>query len=226
MLILLFLAFSPAFSGAAWAAPINTNSVSIPDAPAWLKASRVDSLTDHMGSELEWDIRKFAVTWYNDEAAFEKAHGFTSNVLAVTRGWENKMWIGPKVTDKNFNEVFSHELVHMILAQKYKGAVPKWLEEGMANYFAKGGEMDYKWLASQPAMPVHSLAHPFSGGANSVRYVYMASLAVMQMIAAKCPIHDLLQLSLGSSLEAYLGTTCEIPDLDASFKVWVKKKAG
>ena len=102
--------FLPLFCGillfsavTAMAKPIDTNEVSMPDAPDWLKASRVEQLTDHMGAELEWDIRKFNVKFYTSEAEFEKAHGFTSNVLAVTRGWENAMWIGPQVTDLPHN---------------------------------------------------------------------------------------------------------------------------
>ena len=110
--------------------------------------------------------------------------------------------------------------------QKYKNAIPPWLEEGLANWAAKHGTIDYKYLASQPAVDVKTMGHPFGNGGPGPRYHYMASTALMEMIGSHCQIHDLLQLSVGEKLEGYLGTFCDIPDLNAEFHKFVARKAG
>ena len=85
------------------------------------------------------------------------------------------------------DHVIGHELVHVILRQKYKGAIPGWLEEGLANYTGKmGGKVDYKWLQTQPKVDVMTLSHPFSGSVG-FRYHYIASTGVMEMIASSDP---------------------------------------
>lgn len=209
----------------AWAEPITTNEVSIPDPPKWLTAAKVDNVVDQIQHFLEWDINRVNVKWYTDQAEFKKAHGYDDSVLAVSRKSDNTVLVGPKVTADNFSDVFGHELVHVILFQKYGNAIPKWLEEGLANFVAKHGKVDYPWLASQPVIDVHTMEHPFKSTPAGAKYHYMASTALMEMIASKCDVHSLLQLSVGEKLEGYLGTFCEIPDLNAAFQAWLKKKS-
>jgi hypothetical protein len=173
------------------------------------------------------------MVWHPDQAEFEEGHKMGPAVLAYSNGPSNSVHVGPRVSSKTFDPVIGHELVHVILFQKYKGAVPKWLEEGLANYVGKWGEIDYKRLASGGAPEdVRSLVHPFKGTAgqsgdltDSARLHYMTSKALVEMIASKCSLRDLLQLSVGKSVENYLSTFCGIPDLNAEFKQWIAKKA-
>ena len=52
----------------------------------------------------------------------------------------------------------------------------------------------------------------------------MVSKALVEMISKKCDLSDLLQLSVGKNLDSYLGTFCEIKDLNQSFTMWLEKK--
>lgn len=221
-LIPLLLLLSPA----AWAShAIELNELTMPQAPDWLTESRVQSVVDHVSSRLEWDIHKFQVNWYTDQAAFEKTHGFGRTVLAITMKKTMTISVGPRVTSENFDQVFGHELVHVILGQKYHDAIPGWLEEGLANYISKHGTIDYAWLAGQPRPDVRTMTHPFKSAVESPQYQYMASTALIAMIDSKCGLDDMLQLSVGSKLEAYLSTFCGIPDINAAFDQWLKLKS-
>ena len=173
-----------------FAAELQTNSTYSADVPTWVTKNRIDKTTDRIQSFMEWDIHRVTVEWYKDQPTFEKAHGLgSSQVMAVSRRSENKILVGPKVNADNFDRIFGHELVHVISYQKYKDAIPKWLEEGLANYVAKNGSVDYKWLKSQPLpKDVRELTHPFGGSADSIRYHYEASQALAEMIAAKCDL--------------------------------------
>jgi hypothetical protein len=210
--------------------PIETNSVRSSNAPAWLTSSRVSKVTDKIGTALEWDVRKITLEFFYDQAAFRKAHGLDDSVLAFTVKTQNLVGIGPKVTATDFDQILGHELVHVILYQKYKGAVPGWLEEGLANHTVKYGKVDYAWLASLPERDVTSLVHPFSAGGRlgvgGPRYAYQASQALMEMIATRCDVKDLVTMSVGKKLESYLPTLCEIKDLNGDFRKWIQKKAG
>jgi hypothetical protein len=183
---------------------------------------------DKIMAKLEWDIRKIQLHFYTDQGQFRRAHGFDDTVLAFTIKPENSVSIGPRVTTQDFDPIFGHELVHVILYQKYKTAVPGWLEEGLANYLVNYGKVDYVWLASQPDRDILTLAHPFSSqgrvAVGGARYAYQASRALMEMIATHCPVTDLLQMSVGKKLEDYLPTLCGISDLNSEFKTWIKRK--
>jgi hypothetical protein len=223
------------------AVEIDSNAIHSAQAPAWLTSARLDQVVEKIQSRLEWDIRKVNLLWYGDQAEFFKVHRFEGNVLAFFRAQDNTVHLGPRVNDGNFNAVFGHELVHVILYQKYKGAVPKWLEEGLANYLSnhqppartKAGtsdlahwKVDYKWLASQGERDVLTLRHPFVGAVSgAARYHYQASQALMEMIASHCPVTDLLQLSVGKKLESFLSTLCGIEDINAEFRKWVKARS-
>lgn len=218
------------------AADITTNEIAMHGAPTWVTQARVDKVVAGIQSKLEWDIHKINVYWYGDEYSFERSCGLGAGVLAFSRRQDQTVHVGPRVTTADFDSVFGHELVHIILYQKYKDSIPSWLDEGLANFVSKHGTVDYKWLASEPPGDVHMLAHPFtpvySGGIavapptpERVRFCYEASTAVMEMITSKCALADILQLSLGSKLENYLSTLCGITDLNGEFRAWVLKKA-
>lgn len=172
---------------------------------------------------MEWDIRRANVFFYGTPEAFQKVHGYGPTVLAVSKERDNTIHLGPKVTLETFDTIVGHELVHIILYQKYKDAIPTWLVEGLANYASKK-PVDYKWLSTQPFIEVTSLTHPYKGNVN-FKYHYLASTAVMEMIASRCSMKDLLQLSVGKKIETYLKTYCEITDLNGDFKKWIAKKA-
>lgn len=211
------------FSTTAFSDEILTNNVKIPNPPAWLTESRVDRAATHVGNVLEWNIRRVTVYWYQSQTEFEKLHGFGPRVQAFSRPSDNTFHLGPQVTQANFEPIFQHELTHVIIAQKYRPAIPSWVEEGLANYVAKKGKVDYVWLASQPFRGVTSLTHPFRGAQDS-QYHYAASTAVVEMIAAKCSLSDLLQLSVGKKMETYLSTYCNLQDIDGEFKKWIETK--
>lgn len=215
------------------ASQILTNAAKFENPPQWLKEEQVEKVISDIQKYLEWDIRQVNVVWYDQQAAFQNFHHYDGSVLAVSKFAASKtekdtIHIGPRVEAKNFKAVFGHELVHVILNQKFGKSIPKWLEEGFANYIAKQGSVDYKWLSTQNIGEVRNLVHPFiNGGSASPRYHYQASTALVEMLAKRCPdgLNDLLQLSVGQSLEGYLSTTCEISDINAEFKKWVQSKS-
>lgn len=214
-----------AFTLSAHAKEIETNSVHMADAPEWLTRPRVEKVIDRIQMHLEWSIRKIETYWYADAASFSKAHSLGPLAMAVSKKSDNTIHMGPMVTSANFDAVFGHELVHIILGQKYKDAIPKWLEEGLANHLAKYGKVDYAWLKKQPfPEDVRTLTHPYSGAVSRIHYHYIASQALAEMIAKKCDLANLLRLSVERNMEDYLSTYCEIKDLNAEFKAWVKKK--
>ncbi len=201
---------------------IITNNVHMSNAPSWLSGSHMDRVVDSVQSKMEWDIRRISVTFYYDEPSFLKANQLGSSAVAITRRSDLSVHLGPEVKADNFDQVFAHELVHVISMQKYKGAIPNWLEEGLANHLSHYGAVDYNWLASQaPIGDVKELVHPFAGTVTRTRYIYMASTALAEKISAKCDFTELLRMSVKRKLENYLGNICDIHDLNGSFKNWV-----
>lgn len=226
--VLLFLGLStPLF-----AQEILTNETRFSNAPSWLTPRAVEKAVAKVQRIMEWDIRRVNVRFHSDAQAFQALHGFGPTVRAVTYVDKNQIELGPPVNSSNFEFIFGHELVHVILWQKYKAAIPKWLDEGLANY-VPGKDLnivDYSWLANQAFPDVRDLVHPFQATPSrksppvSSRYHYQASTALIELIASKCSLRDLLQLSVGEKLESYLSTYCRIPDINESFKSWVKTK--
>ncbi len=208
---------------ASWGKDLTTSAVRFENAPSWLTEARIDKVTSRIQRALEWDIRRIQARYYPEASSFNRVNPYDSSVLAFTRSKDQSIHIGPKVGPSDFDVIFGHELAHVILRQKYKSAIPNWLEEGLANYVAKRGSPDYLWLKSQPKHDVRSMNHPYKD--NNVRYHYAASTALMEMLANRCDIHDLLQLSVGSKLENYLGTLCGIKDLNLEFQQWVEQRA-
>jgi hypothetical protein len=207
---------------AANSATISTNEIEMTDAPAWITRSRVERVVSKIQRFMEWDIRRVPVRWYADQASFEAAHKLGPSPMAFAKRDDQSIHLGPRVDTASFDSAFGHELVHIILYQKYKDAIPSWLDEGLANYVAKHGAVDYSWLSKQKEIDVRSLKHPFKG---DVRLHYQASTALMEMIAARCDVHELLQLAVGKGLEGYLATYCEIADLNAELRKRIKLKA-
>lgn len=219
--------------GLAEAAPtktvrLQTNEVTMENAPSWLTQTRVESVASRISNKLEWSIRRVPVKWYYNIDDFDKAHSLGPFAMAVTvmQGDRITIHLGPSVTAAEFDETFGHELVHVIVAQKYKSAIPKWLEEGLANHIAKHQKIDYKWLLRQAFPPdVRELAHPMRGTAGGIRYRYKASQALAEMLDKKCDLENLVRLSVQRNMEDYIKTYCEISDLNAAFKAWVKQQA-
>jgi hypothetical protein len=203
---------------------IETNWVHSSNAPEWLMRSRVERVVEHIQPKLEWDIRKIELVFYSDQQSFARSHTLGPVAIAVTNTATNTVRLGPKVNSQNFDAVFGHELVHVILFQKYKAAIPKWFEEGLANYLAQQGHVDYTWLSKQPIPPdVRALVHPYEiQDPVQIKYRYQASQALVEMIAKKCDLTNLLRLSVGEKMDSYLDTYCGIPDLNAAYRQWLK----
>ncbi|MEZ0392151.1 MAG: hypothetical protein ACAH59_08055 [Pseudobdellovibrionaceae bacterium] len=203
-----------------------TNCARFVNAPKWLSLNRVNKTAEPVENLMEWSTRRIEVTWYQDQLAFEKAHGMGPAALAVHLRGQNKVLLGPKVTEANFTQVFGHELVHVISAQKYQQAIPTWLEEGIANFISKNGQVNYKALSQLELNDVNDLSHPMQGSANMISVRYQASQALTEMIASKCEFRNLLRLSVGRKMQDYLKNICGISELNAEFKKWVKAKSG
>jgi hypothetical protein len=211
----------------AYAGEIESNAFHMAEAPAWLTRNRAEKVVDRVQTKLEWTIRKIEVIWYKDQASFEKAHSLGKGVLAFARKAPEggSIHLGPNVTNEKFDSVFGHELTHIIFGQKYKQAIPGWLEEGLANYVGRHDHVDYAYLKKQPLpSDVKLLAHPFKNTVSTPHYHYQASHALAEMIAKKCDMENLLRLSVGEKMDGYLDTYCGIKDVNAEFKKWVESK--
>lgn len=210
------------------AGPLETNEVILYNPPPWLMRTRVERVTNRIQTKLEWTTRKTTFHYHSTPESYTAAQSLGPFALAVTstKDGVSTVHLGPMVTNKNFDQVFAHELVHVISAQKYKGSIPSWLEEGLANHLAKHEKVDYRWLAKQSfPQNVTELAHPFRGVVSQISYRYKASQALAEMLDKKCNLERLIQLSVERKMEDYIKTYCEIPDLNQAFKDWVKKKA-
>ncbi len=207
-------------------AELLTNCAHFTDAPKWLTLSRVNKAAEPIENFMEWSTRRVKVTWYNDQTSFEKAHGLGPAAMAVTFKNENKIILGPKVTEQNFNQVFGHELVHVISGQKYKDAIPRWLEEGIANFLSKNGKVNYPALLKFELSDVSDLAHPMRGSADQIHLRYQASQALAEMLSAKCDFRNLMRLSVQRKMQDYLKNICRVPDVNVAYQKWIKEKSG
>lgn len=215
--------FLLAVSVFASAKEITINQVYFHNAPEWLKEHRLQAVVDKVQAFLEWDIRRIHVYYYTDRMEFNRKLTLNFKAAAFFRRADSTLHLGPEVEDKNFDRIFTHELVHAIFYQKYKGSIPPWLEEGLANYIGKTEAVDYAWLKAQAPTDVTKLTHPNSDQTGA-KYHYQASTALIEMIAKKCSLHDLLKLSVGAKLTTYLSTYCEIKDVNSAFTQWLKTR--
>jgi hypothetical protein len=206
---------------------LTTNEIAMYNSPTWLKRPRVEQVTNRIQQKLEWRIRKVDVHWHSTMDTYLKVHNLGPKAVAVTK-YSNEIasiHLGPNVQESNFNALFGHELVHVILYQKYKTSIPKWFEEGLANHLSQAGKVDYKWLATQPNQDVYQLAHPFSGDSAFVSLRYKSSQALAEMLDKKCKLENLIRLSVERKMEDYIKTYCEIKDLNQAFQAWIRQKA-
>jgi hypothetical protein len=201
---------------------ISTGSLELQSPPSWVSPNRVERVTEKVQNTLEWQTRRVKVLFYADEARFRKAHGLSGDILGFTREREQIIHLGPAVNSANFDEVLGHELAHIILFQKYKGAIPPWMVEGLANKAAGRSPVDYVWLSRQKLPAVRALRHPFRDASS--RLHYQLSTAVVELLQRRCDFPDLLQMSLKGGVEARLGPLCGITDLDRAASDWVRDK--
>lgn len=201
-----------------------TNQVIFHNAPDWLSENLLQQTIDSTQNFLEWDLKRISAYGYSEMTTFNQEHSLSFQVNAFFRRSDGSVHLSPKVTRETFKNIFGHELVHAILFQKYKTAVPIWLEEGLANYVGKYRSPDYKALVKKNWPDVTQLGHPSNETIDPILH-YAISTGLIEMIASKCSLKDLLQLSVGSKLINYLKTFCEIDNLNDSFKKWVRKKA-
>jgi hypothetical protein len=202
---------------------ISTGSLELQSPPSWVSPNRVERVTERVQNTLEWQTRRVKVLFYADEARFRKAHGLSGDILGFTREREQIIHLGPAVQSSNFDEVLGHELAHIILFQKYKGAIPPWMVEGLANKAAGRKPVDYAWLARQKLPPVRTLRHPFRDASS--RLHYQLSTAAVEMLQRKCDFPDLLQMSLKGGVEPRIASLCGITDLDRAVREWVSARA-
>ncbi len=209
---------------------IMTNSAVINNPPAWLTNSRVQNVVDEIERKLEWSTRRVPVTFYSSQAQLLKNFNgkAAKEIMAFTKRSDNSIHIGPKVTRANFDQIFGHELAHVIIFQKYKSAIPAWLNEGLSTSVAGFKSVKFSWLAQQkPRIDVTKLRHPYEvGNFQRADVHYAASFAVIKMLEKRCPsFRELLNLSLRSNMEDYIKTFCNIPDLNKTFWAWVDENA-
>ena len=205
---------------------ITTNAVYMHNAPQWLSRVRVDKITDRIQMHMEWTIRRIHVYWHHSQEDFAKHHSFGPRARAITSKSQNTIRLGPQLNNKNFDQIFAHELVHGISFQKYKGVIPLWLEEGLANYFAKKKRVNYKWLAQQTfPKDVRQMVHKASTSRKKAQYHYIASQALAEMLAKKCDLNNLLRLSVERNMDTYIRNYCEISDLNTTFRKWVRAQS-
>lgn len=207
----------------ATAKEITINQAYLHHAPEWLKEHRLQAVVDKVQSFLEWDLRRIHVYYYSDRMEFNRKLSLNFKAAAFFRRADSTLHLGPEVEDKNFDRIFTHELVHAIFHQKYKGSIPPWLEEGFANYIGKTEGVDYTWLKAQAPTDITRLIHP-NIDQTGAKFHYQASTALIEMIAKKCPLSDLLKLSVGAKLTTYLSTYCEIKDVNTAFQQWLKTR--
>ncbi|MCC7442175.1 MAG: hypothetical protein IT285_11105 [Bdellovibrionales bacterium] len=210
----------------AGAAELRANAITLSGAPEWVRERDVERVVARVERELEWSIRRVKGLWVSDASAFARVHGTgASTILAFTRKSDQRVVFGPRVTREAFEGVLAHELAHVVTYQKYKESIPDWLSEGLANWLARKGTVDYRWLAGRPLPSVESLGHPFKTAGNDPKVLYQASSAVIDLLRARCRWRDLLQLSVGKKLETYIRTTCGIRDLNAELRAWILKQS-
>lgn len=222
--IFVFLIVSITLQSLAFAKDFQTNALNVKNAPNWAKRTKIEKATDRIQTKLEWSTRRINMYWHSSPESFEAAQNLGAKALAVTtiRNGEVAIHMGPKVNKDNYEQVVGHEMVHVIIYQKYKSSIPKWLEEGLANHLSKKGPVDYNWLAKQDfPESMKELAHPFKGSDDRIVYLYRASQAFAEMLDKKCDLQNLIRLSVERKMEDYIERTCEIKDFLGAFKSWV-----
>lgn len=220
-----------------FAASFRVGMIQFDSPPDWVEAKQTQKTIDRIEHALEWDIRKTRVEFIPSETDFRRLFGFDSEILAFAKTpieTEIKssavITVGPQVRKANWDKILGHELVHVIIGQKFKTSIPDWLEEGLANYFGKNEVVDYTWLSAQPLPAIEKLGHPVTAtsenGGLPAHFYYQASQALVELLDTKCGGADqLLQLALGKSVKIYLSSLCGIEDLHRELRAWIDRKA-
>ncbi|MBN20411.1 MAG: hypothetical protein CL678_03910 [Bdellovibrionaceae bacterium] len=205
---------------------IRTNEVTFYRAPSWLKKRRLNQVIHRVSRYFEWDVRRVPVQMYESPVEMQRVHHLKFPVMAVTIRNPLGIHLGQGVNNQNFDQVFGHELGHVILIQKYKRAIPAWLEEGLVNHAVHRGKVDYSFLKNELKTRPITWNHPaFAKSPEEARFLYQLSLALAELLDRRCDLPDLLQLSVGKKLEIYLKNTCEIDDLDVAVRKWIAQKS-
>lgn len=205
---------------------IKTNAASIYHSPSWLTRNRAEKVILRIERDLEWSIRRINVYWHKTESSFTSQHKLGPAVRAVTLSKDQTVHLGPQVNENNFEQIFAHELVHVISFQKYKGSIPKWLEEGLANHLAKKEKVNYRHLNKQKLpSDIYQMTHAFQGGLAAARVHYATSQAVAEMLAKKCDLMNLVRISLEGDMRIKIKNYCEIEDINKTFRSWVSTQA-
>lgn len=206
------------------AASFKTNCCNVENAPEWLSSYTLSDIATEMESKLHWSIRRVKVVFHNTNQSFASASNLNFIAAAFFSPSRQAIEFSPQKDLAEFTPTFRHELVHVISNQKFKDSIPRWLEEGFANYIGSKRKVDYKWLAKQSLPKASQLSHPSTDDGGSKMH-YQLSTATVEMIAGTCNFDDLLMLATGSKLTNYLETFCKIKDLDSSVAEWVVKKS-
>lgn len=212
------------FSTTALSAELLTNCARFNDSPKWLNLSRVNRIADSVTRIMEWDIRRVEVQWYRNQKEFEAAHSLGTRrdptEVKIVFCWDQKLSKVISIV------LLDTELVHITSAQKFKDAIPKWLEEGMANHLANFGKVDYKTMAKRPLpKDVTKMNHPMNGSEQDILNHYLTSQALAEMLSARCDFRNLLRLSVQRKMEHYLEKVCRISDINQTFQKWVSDQA-
>lgn len=205
-----------------------TNELRLINPPKWLKKTKVEKVTNQIQSKLEWKIRKVPIYWHSSMSTYLKAHSLGPMAAAVTikSRKQTAIHIGPNVDKSDYQEILGHELVHVIFYQKYKGSIPKWLEEGFANFLSRKTKVNYKWLSTQKLpQDVTQMRHPFKGQNIPATLHYKLSQALVEMLDGKCNLDNLLRLSVQKKLLTYIRNTCRIKDINQAFRGWVYEQS-
>jgi hypothetical protein len=208
---------------------LQTNAMSIHNAPAWVSRSKAEKVAQSIEQKLEWSIRRIDVYWHANETTYLKSQSLGVGAVAATIKSKNQtVHMGPQVNEQNWEQVLGHELVHVILAQKYKKTIPSWIEEGLANHLSKRAKVNYKMLAKEaPPTDLRDIGHPFRGSKAKISYYYQVSQALAEMLDKKCDLRRLVQISMkeDKGMDFYLKTFCSITDLNSSYRDWITKNS-
>lgn len=201
-----------------------TNCCAVENAPSWLSSYLMSDISAEMEQKMHWVIRRVRVVFHNNKATFASAANLNFSASAFFSPMGQVIEFSPQPNLETFAPIFRHELAHVISNQKFKGAIPRWLEEGFANFLGSRHDVDYKWLAAQTLPNASELGHPSTDASGSKMH-YLLSTATVEMIAGTCNLDDLLMLATGSKLTNYLETFCKIKDVNKSVRGWITGKA-
>jgi hypothetical protein len=201
-----------------------TNCCRVHNAPAWATPLEISNIAARIEEALNWNIRRIKVYFHDSMTSYNKESGLNFATNGFYTHTKQSVHFAPNMDRQQFEATFGHELVHVIFAQKYKNAIPRWLEEGLANFIGSKKSVDYKWLNTQFVPDVTGLVHP-QHDATGAKLHYQLSTATAEMIAHKCNMNDLLMLSTGKRLENYLSTFCKIKDVNLAVREWIVEKS-